>query len=569
MKKLNLTLTKALMLVLLLGSANTFAQPGKNNGNNNNGGNNGGGNCLPVVSANFSADGKTVTAISTKDLSNVVLKYCDGVHQKFEGLSGFSANFSGTGLNTNKIIEGVWIKSGCNNSGDGPGYGTFVANATPNVCNPLPATCYAFEVVSYNPGTRFDFSPVAATRSNPDKALGTPEKNDATTSEANVNFVALGFGGELTVKFELPIKNGPGADVKVWETTFAPSTGNCAIYPETIQAFASQDGCNWKYIGSGCQDAELDLGDLAWAQYIKLIDISERSAFTNVGHIADGYDVDGLECLNGYEANPIFASNECSFATSLISYSPLARKDGQPILAERTNPLQALGAPQRNDSPNFVSLGFGGNIILGFSCVIFDKPGFDIEIVETSYGSPSCNNYPETAKVEGSLDLLSWFEIGTICQDGMLDLDGKGPIQYIRITDVSNPASFSNSAQTDGYDVDGVEVLQPGCVAPQARIAGSSNESTSEIASDIASSNVFPNPFENNITLSLQTGDNATTWNVRVNNIMGQQLLVKQFNSAKNTATNEQIDLAYLPSGVYFITIDNNISKQVFRMIKK
>jgi len=66
---------------------------------------------------------KSVYVTSTKDLSNVVLAFDDGVHQKFEGLSGYSGTFEGTGANAGKEIVTAWVKSGPNASGDGPGYG--------------------------------------------------------------------------------------------------------------------------------------------------------------------------------------------------------------------------------------------------------------------------------------------------------------------------------------------------------------------------------------------------------------------------------------------------------------
>ncbi|TNE56060.1 MAG: hypothetical protein EP338_00405 [Bacteroidetes bacterium] len=91
-----------------------------------------GGNCMPKVTAVFSSDSKSVTTRSTKDLSNVVLKYHDGKVQKFDNLSGLSKSFKGTGANAGKCIVGVWIKSGCNQSNAGPGYGEWVAN-TKNV----------------------------------------------------------------------------------------------------------------------------------------------------------------------------------------------------------------------------------------------------------------------------------------------------------------------------------------------------------------------------------------------------------------------------------------------------
>jgi hypothetical protein len=126
---------------------NRPASPCETNNNNNNGGGNnnntgggnnnntGGGGCIPQVGATFVNDHKTVNVTSTKDLSNVVLKYDDGVHQKFENLSGKTGTFAGTGANTGRCIVGVWIKSGCNQSNDGPGYGEWVANTAFSVCS--------------------------------------------------------------------------------------------------------------------------------------------------------------------------------------------------------------------------------------------------------------------------------------------------------------------------------------------------------------------------------------------------------------------------------------------------
>lgn len=69
-----------------------------------------------------------VYVTSTKDLSNVVLGFSDGSHQKFEPLSGYSGTFQGTGQHAGKEVVTVWIKSGCNNSNDGPGYGERINN---------------------------------------------------------------------------------------------------------------------------------------------------------------------------------------------------------------------------------------------------------------------------------------------------------------------------------------------------------------------------------------------------------------------------------------------------------
>ena len=80
--------------------------------------------CLPEIDVTFDCD--SVTPTSTKELSNVVIKFCDGSEDyKYDGLSGYSDTF---GEEFGKGIAGVWVKSGCNSSGDGPGYGEFFSN---------------------------------------------------------------------------------------------------------------------------------------------------------------------------------------------------------------------------------------------------------------------------------------------------------------------------------------------------------------------------------------------------------------------------------------------------------
>jgi hypothetical protein len=73
-------------------------------------------------------DGASVEVESSKDISNIVLEFCDGTTQRFVGLSGLTGSFSGTGENSGKILKGVWVKSGDNKSGDGPGYGEYFAS---------------------------------------------------------------------------------------------------------------------------------------------------------------------------------------------------------------------------------------------------------------------------------------------------------------------------------------------------------------------------------------------------------------------------------------------------------
>lgn len=112
-------------------------------------------NCLPEVSAIFENDHKSVVTSSDKDLSNVVLLYYDDEHQKFDGLSGKTGTFAGTEEHEGKCVLGVWIKSGCNNSEDGPGYGEWIPNtAYDGSCSEAPCDPPAIQLLSSNDVTK-------------------------------------------------------------------------------------------------------------------------------------------------------------------------------------------------------------------------------------------------------------------------------------------------------------------------------------------------------------------------------------------------------------------------------
>ncbi|QDT66119.1 Tad domain-containing protein [Calycomorphotria hydatis] len=79
---------------------------------------------IPHVTVTFK--GSEIYAVSSKELSNVVLEFTDGTHQKHDSLDQnprYEDSFAGTGYNEGKTIKRCWIKSGQNFSDDGPGYG--------------------------------------------------------------------------------------------------------------------------------------------------------------------------------------------------------------------------------------------------------------------------------------------------------------------------------------------------------------------------------------------------------------------------------------------------------------
>ncbi|MCR9173451.1 MAG: hypothetical protein NXI10_13200 [bacterium] len=79
--------------------------------------------CESYVTATFDGCDDCVDITSCKDLSNVVLLLCDSTEYKYDGLSGTSGTFCSP---DGQDILGVWVKSGCYQSGDGPGYGYYL-----------------------------------------------------------------------------------------------------------------------------------------------------------------------------------------------------------------------------------------------------------------------------------------------------------------------------------------------------------------------------------------------------------------------------------------------------------
>jgi hypothetical protein len=421
-----------------------------------------------------------------------------------------------------------------------------------------PTGCFVSEVVSYNKKKRNDGQEVLEARSIPEKAIGAPQ------NDQSMNFVSLGFGGDITLKFSNPIANGEGDDIKVTESTFGSSSGNCNRYPEKIQMFASQDGCNFVYLGEGCQDATFDLGVLSWAQYVKIKDISPLDAAYN-NQVADGYDVDAVECLNGVAQSTGDDGLVAGSAQEVIQYNRGTRKNGTEIHNSRRDPERALGIPQNDDiGVNFVSLGFDGSLILKFDYAVFDGENADIQIYETSFGAPSCEAYGEKVYVEGSLNGNDWQVLGELCLDGTIDFASNEvfAIHYIKLSERSPMSEFPNSA--DGYDVDGVLALHNGC-SEETRIQAFDNNS---VPDEIAEIEVSPNPFRDRMSLIYESGSIDEKIDIKLFNYVGQMVSSETVTVPKRTKHSHTIAGSDLPKGVYIVTVESGGQKQSIKVIK-
>lgn len=137
--------------------------------------------------------------------------------------------------------------------------------------------------------------------------------------------------------------------------------------------------------------------------------------------------------------------------------------DGGSVEPVRSNPLNALGAPQNNNTVNFVSLGQGGSLILSFGTMFHNQ----VIVTETTY--PPINQHFESAQVwvgvGSTAATATWWLAGTVLNTadntpmslaGAHSASGLSAFKYVKIVDTTN---FATSTSYDGFDVDAVGVL--------------------------------------------------------------------------------------------------------------
>jgi hypothetical protein len=131
------------------------------------------------------------------------------------------------------------------------------------------------------------------------------------------------------------------------------------------------------------------------------------------------------------------------YASSVVSNN----QNGTVTKAGRSDATKALGAIDGN----FYSLGFGGELVLGFDKLV-GGAGF---VKEVTFGAVS--KHLESASFYTSLDGVTWsaapilaFNLEAVKVSGQA-LFAAGPFQFVKIVDTS-----SIFAGRDGFDVDAV-----------------------------------------------------------------------------------------------------------------
>lgn len=138
-------------------------------------------------------------------------------------------------------------------------------------------------------------------------------------------------------------------------------------------------------------------------------------------------------CAASAQAAPVFATTVISFTQGPV----------EKVLPGRADPSAALGA---NDGA-FVSLGFGGSLVLGFSTP-FRAVG---QVFEITFNNPA--NHRESADLYVG-NGAGWTLVGSLKNTLSLAFNFAGVFTQLKLVDTSN----SRGATFDGFDVDAVSV---------------------------------------------------------------------------------------------------------------
>jgi hypothetical protein len=260
------------------------------------------------------------------------------------------------------------------------------------------------------------------------------------------------------------------------------------------------------------------------------------------------------------------------FGPGLVAYCGGAQgkqNNNKIIPSIRSDFNKALGTPQQNDTYNFYSIGFDGNACYRFGYSVFDQAGADIRVIETSFGNPSCNSYPEKVEVSVSYDGQNWNNLGILCLDGTIDLGAANSgIGYIKFKEVSERLRFNGSA--DGFDLDGAISLNSSAPGSGGANCGGSNARMAISAPISGDVNNVPDELT-----SLQLNGNVASFSMassngvaKVTDNLGRVLFSMNVESEIWSNVDLELPIQGLPTGVYMLSVETSVSRDVIKFVK-
>lgn len=296
--------------------------------------------------------------------------------------------------------------------------------------------------------------------------------------------------------------------------------------------------------------------------------------------------------------------------TEVVEFNQGKRKDRKQIEAAKSDPTQALYAPNSYDSPEngikFVSLGFGGSITLGFDIPVYDKAGIDLYIAETSYGDPSFYDYPEQAEVFVSQDAEEWIALGNThdhssqpgsvsgpheaCRgklDSHFDIQTSGLtwIQYVKLVDVTDPLAqkrdrnmcaesgiIAFNAASDGFDLDGIRPISNQYPrTPSARSGSGNSTAMVDIGAPNATAQLYPNPVSDFLSINLNEEQELALMedNFQLEIIDSQGKTWSSSQELMDDSWTINHDVSKLTPGLYIARVRNGNVRRHYKFLKK
>ncbi|MEO1050397.1 MAG: endonuclease/exonuclease/phosphatase family protein [Bacteroidota bacterium] len=265
--------------------------------------------------------------------------------------------------------------------------------------------------------------------------------------------------------------------------------------------------------------------------------------------------------------------NDC-VGGEVVSFKQGKRRNGRRVHRFRSFPKKALGRPLENYFYNFVSLGFGGEITIKLNNVIFDLPGNDFKVFETTAGflNIPCHWYPEKAEVFASEDGVNFVSLGVTCLDGRFDLatGGLSTAEYIRVKDVSNPRHFFGNA--DGYDLDGIICVNENQQFANARGgSGELQDAENFVPNEEPGFEVtaYPNPFTDRLKLNFNL-EEAVVADLTIYNSLGIKVIDQEVTLDLGQSELD-FDLSNMDGGMYLVRIKDNegLIDESIKILKK
>lgn len=181
------------------------------------------------------------------------------------------------------------------------------------------------EVVNFQKGR----SDVSASLASPSHggSFQSPESSDPSIllrSASDKEYLRLGVGGSIILKFTVPVANYPAAGALMVER--AHTALPCSSYPVRAEVSGSIDGVTFVTLGTTCDTASFDLGSFPWIAYLRIKDVTDLSDPAFGAAAIDGFDlraVSGPGCLKYSHCavsptpDPAVSDSSNSYALSL------------------------------------------------------------------------------------------------------------------------------------------------------------------------------------------------------------------------------------------------------------